>query len=137
MQWLMKTEPEEFSWDTLVARGPSCWDGVRNVEARNHLRRMSEGDAVFIYHTGKEKAIVGIGKVVKTAYRDPSSERAIWSAVDVVAVFRLARSVTLAELKATPEFAQSPLARKPRLSVMPITDVEWAKVLELAERPEG
>ena len=137
MQWLMKTEPEEFSWDTLVARGPSCWDGVRNVEARNNLRRMSEGDAVFIYHTGKEKAIVGIGNVVKTAYRDPTSDRAIWSAVDVIAVSKLARGVTLSELKATPEFASSPLARKPRLSVMPITDAEWAKVLELAEQVRG
>lgn len=137
MQWLMKTEPDEFGWDTLVARGPSCWDGVRNVEARNNLRRMSEGDAVFIYHTGKEKAVVGIGKVVKTAYRDPTSDRAIWSAVDVVAVSKLARGVTLSELKATPEFESSPLTRKPRLSVMPITDAEWAKVLELAQQVES
>lgn len=137
MQWLMKTEPEEFSWDTLVGRGPSCWDGVRNVEARNNLRRMTEGDAVFIYHTGKEKAVVGIGKIVKAAYRDPTSDRAIWSAVDVVAVSKLPRGVTLSELKATPEFASSPLARKPRLSVMPITDAEWAKVLDLAEQAES
>jgi predicted RNA-binding protein with PUA-like domain len=137
MRWLMKTEPEEFSWETLVARGPSCWDGVRNVEARNNLRRMSEGDPVFIYHTGKEKAVVGIGKVVKTAYRDPTSHQAIWSAVDVIAVSKLTRGVTLSELKAAPEFAASPLARKPRLSVMPMTDTEWAKVLELAEQARG
>src|SRR5690606_41804433 len=126
MQWLMKTEPEEFSWDTLVARGPSCWDGVRNVEARNHLRRMCESDAVFIYHTGREKAIVGIGKVVKTAYRDPTSDRAIWSAVDVMAVSKLARGVTLTELKATPDIAQSGLVSKSRTLVLPITIVEWA-----------
>jgi predicted RNA-binding protein with PUA-like domain len=137
MQWLMKTEPEEFSWDTLVERGPSCWDGVRNVEARNNLRRMSEGDAVFIYHTGKEKAVVGIAKVVKTAYRDPSSDRAIWSAVDVIAVSKLPRGVALSELKATREFEVSPLARKPRLSVMPITETEWAKVIELAGIAQG
>jgi predicted RNA-binding protein with PUA-like domain len=136
MQWLMKTEPEEFSWDTLVERGPSFWDGVRNVEARNHLRRMAEGDAVFIYHTGKAKAVVGVGKVVRTAYRDPSSDRAIWSAVDVVAVSKLPRDVTLTELKATPEFASCPLVHRPRLSVMPITDAEWAKVLDLAGKVE-
>lgn len=132
MHWLLKTEPEEFSWDTLVERGPSCWDGVRNVEARNNLRRMSAGDEVFIYHTGKEKAIVGIGAVVGQAYRDPSADRAIWSAIDVVAVTRLERGVTLAELKAHPLFATCPLTRKPRLSVMPITDEEWATILELS-----
>lgn len=135
MQWLLKTEPEEFSWDTLVARGPSCWDGVRNVEARNNLRKMTVGDSVFIYHTGKEKAIVGVGKVVKKAYRDPSSDKAIWSAVDVQAVTKLARGVTLSELKAHPLFANCPLTRKPRLSVMPITDAEWAAVLELSQTP--
>lgn len=133
MQWLLKTEPEEFSWDTLVARGPSCWDGVRNVEARNNLRRMSVGELVFIYHTGKEKAIVGIGKVAKAAYRDPTSDRAIWSAVDIVAVSKLARGVTLAELKAHPLFEMCPLTRKPRLSVMPITDAEWAQIIQLSE----
>lgn len=137
MRWLMKTEPEEFSWDTLVERGQSCWDGVRNVEARNNLRQMREGDSVFIYHTGKEKGVVGIGKVARTAYRDPTSDRAIWSAVDVVAVSKLPRAVTLSELKATSEFEASPLARKPRLSVMPITDVEWAKVLQLSGHVEG
>lgn len=136
MQWLMKTEPEEFSWDTLVERGPSCWDGVRNVEARNNLRQMAEGEPVFIYHTGKEKAIVGIGKVVRTAYRDPSSDRAIWSAVDVVAAEKLPRAVTLSELKATPEFDGCPLVRKPRLSVMPLTDAEWAMVLTFSKRQE-
>lgn len=133
MHWLMKTEPEEFSWDTLAERGPSCWDGVRNVEARNNLRRMSAGDAVFIYHTGKEKAVVGIAEVVKTAYRDPSADKAIWSAVDVKAVSKLSRPVTLAELKAIAEFSASPLVRKPRLSVMPITDTEWARVMEMSE----
>ncbi len=132
MQWLLKTEPDEFSWDTLVARGPSCWDGVRNVEARNNLRRMVSGEAVFIYHTGKEKAIVGIGKVVKTAYRDPTSDRGIWSAVDIQAVSKLARGVTLAELKAHPMFETCPITRKPRLSVMPITDAEWAQIIELS-----
>lgn len=137
MQWLMKTEPEEFSWETLVSRGPSCWDGVRNVEARNNLRKMAENESVFIYHTGKKKAIVGVGKVVRTAYRDPSSDRAIWSAVDVVAVTKLPRAVTLGELKATPDFATCPLVRKPRLSVMPLTDAEWAKVMALSEQTEG
>ena len=130
--WLMKTEPEEFSWDMLKARGPSCWDGVRNVEARNHLRRMQLNDPVFIYHTGKERAIVGIGRVVKTAYRDPSSDRAIWSAVDVEAVELLPTPVTLATIKADPGFAACPLVRRPRLSVMPMTPLEWSTIVEWA-----
>lgn len=132
MQWLLKTEPEVFSWDILVERGASCWDGVRNVEARNHLRRMAEGDKMFIYHTGKEKGIIGIARVVKTAYRDPTSKQAIWSAVDVEAMSKLSRPVTLAELKASEAFQASPLVRRPRLSVMPITDDEWAYVIELS-----
>lgn len=132
--WLMKTEADEFSWDNLVARGPSCWDGVRNVEARNHLRRMQQGDPVFIYHTGKERAVVGIARVVRTAYRDPSSDRAIWSAVDVEAVEALPHPVSLALIKADERFAACPLVRRPRLSVMPITPTEWSAVLEHSRR---
>lgn len=131
--WLVKTEPEEFSWATLQARGPSCWDGVRNVEARNHLRRMQLGDRVLIYHTGKERAIVGIARVVRTAYRDPSSERAIWSAVDVEAVEALPHPVSLATLKADHRFSACPLVRRPRLSVMPITEAEWAAIMRHAQ----
>jgi predicted RNA-binding protein with PUA-like domain len=131
--WLMKTEPEEFSFDMLTTRGASCWDGVRNVEARNHLRRMQRGDLVFIYHTGKERAVVGIARVVRTAYRDPSSDRAIWSAIDVEAVAPLPNPVSLARIKADERFATCPLVRRPRLSVMPITKTEWSIVLTQAE----
>jgi predicted RNA-binding protein with PUA-like domain len=131
-RWLLKTEADEFSFDMLRARGPSCWDGVRNVEARNNLRRMQTEDLVFIYHTGKERAIVGVARVVKTAYRDPSSERAIWSAVDVEALEPLPHPVTLATLKADSRFATCPLVRKPRLSVMPITLAEWSAIASYA-----
>lgn len=135
--WLLKTEPEEFSWDMLNARGTSCWDGVRNVEARNNLRHMQVGDQVFIYHTGKERTIVGIAQVMKAAYRDPSSERAIWSAVDVEAVETLPNPVSLASIKADVRFATCPLVRRPRLSVMPITPAEWFAVLEHARQPSS
>lgn len=135
-QWLVKTEPEEFSWDALVNNGSSCWDGVRNLEARNHLRAMSTGDEVFIYHTGKERRIIGLARVTREAYRDPSSDRAIWSAVDLEANKALVRPVTLAEIRADARFAHCPLVRRPRLSVMPISDAEWAAVLELSTLPE-
>jgi predicted RNA-binding protein with PUA-like domain len=131
--WLTKTEPETFSWDDLVAKGTACWDGVRNVEARNHLRAMAEGDTVFIYHTGETREIVGVAKLVRTAYRDPTSSQAIWSAVDVSAVRPLPRPVKLATLKAEPLFASSPLARRPRLSVVPLTDEQAARILALSE----
>lgn len=136
-QWLVKTEPEEFSWENLVNRGPSCWDGVRNLEARNHLRAMQLDDEVFVYHTGKQRSIVGLGRVTRTAYRDPSADRAIWSAVDIEATRPLSRPVTLSEIKADARFARCPLVRRPRLSVMPLSEAETAAILELAESAHG
>lgn len=130
--WLLKTEPEEFSFDTLTAHPGSCWDGVRNVEARNNLRKMNIGDLAFIYHTGKQKALVGLARITKPAYVDPSSSRPIWSAVDVTAIKPLAREVTLSEVKSDPRLATCLLARRPRLSVMPIEDEHWALLLERA-----
>jgi predicted RNA-binding protein with PUA-like domain len=134
--WLAKTEPEVFGWEHLLKKGVACWDGVRNVEARNNLRAMHVGDRVFIYHTGKHKEVVGLSQVVREAYRDPTSSQAIWSAVDVEANSTsqklFLRPVTLAELKAEPLFKDSPLARKPRLSVMPITQEQADRIFALA-----
>ncbi len=130
--WLLKTEPEEFSWSDLVARQRACWDGVRNVEARNNLRAMQLGDLALIYHTGKERAAVGQARVCATAYPDPTSQQAIWSAVDVEPLTALERAVTLAELKQHPAFANSPLVRRPRLSVVPLTPDEFATLIQLS-----
>lgn len=131
--WLVKTEPETYSWDDLVRDGVGCWDGVRNVEARNNLRSMVGGDPVFVYHSGKERAIVGVARVVRTAYRDPSSTRAIWSAVDLRAVVRLALPVSLATVKDDPRLASCALAKRARLSVMPVEPDHYAQILELAK----
>lgn len=131
--WLVKTEPETYSWDDLVKDGVGCWDGVRNVEARNNLRSMVEGDPVLIYHSGKERAIVGVAHVVRTAYRDPSSTRAIWSAVDLQAVIRFVLPVTLATVKDDPYLSSCALAKRARLSVMPLEPDHYAHILALAK----
>lgn len=130
--WLLKTEPEEFSWSDLLSRQRACWDGVRNVQARNNLRAMQLGDVALIYHTGKERAVVGQARVCAPAYPDPTSKQAIWSAVDVEPVAALERPVTLAELKAHPAFANSPLVRRPRLSVVPLTLDEFSALMQLS-----
>lgn len=131
-RWLVKTEPEEFSFQTLVSKPGSCWDGVRNLEARKHLRAMAKGDLVFVYHTGKERRIVGLAKVVTTAYVDPSSPQPIWSAVDLTAIKALSEPVTLADVKADARFAQCLLVRRSRLSVMPIDDEHFDLMLQMS-----
>ncbi len=133
--WLVKTEPETYSWDDLVRDGVGCWDGVRNVEARNNLRAMEVGDTVFVYHSGKARCIVGVARVTRTAYRDPSSSRAIWSAVDLAAEMALDQPVTLATIKGDGSLATCPLARRARLSVMPVEAAHAARILELAKTP--
>jgi len=125
--WLLKTEPEEFSWDDQVARGAKGepWSGVRNFMARGNLKAMRQGERAFFYHTGKEKRIVGVVEVIKEAYPDPTDEKGIFKAVDVRAIEPLPRPVTLAEVKAEPRLKDMVLARQPRLSVQPVTDREW------------
>jgi predicted RNA-binding protein with PUA-like domain len=137
--WLVKTEPETYSWDSLVAEKVGRWDGVRNVVARNNLRKMQKGDLVFVYHTGKAKEIVGLAKVVREAYPDPTAPRPIWSAVDLSPVRKVKRPVTLAEVKADPTLKTCLLVRTSRLSVMPIEADHLARLLELAETelPKG
>ncbi|HHW98698.1 MAG TPA: EVE domain-containing protein [Firmicutes bacterium] len=130
--WLLKTEPEDYSFADLMRNGRDMWDGVRNHTAQRHLRSMQPGDLAFIYHTGKERAIVGIAEVMTLAYPDPTADDPKWQAVDVAARDPLPRPVTLQEIKSWPELAQWELVRLPRLSVMPVPEQAWRMVMEAA-----
>ena len=131
--WLLKTEPEEFSWDTQVKRGAKGepWSGVRNFMARSNMKKMKKGERAFFYHTGDEKQVVGIVEVIKEAYPDPTDEKGVFVCVDVKAVEPLPKPVTLAAVKAEPKLKDMILARQPRLSVQPVTDAEWAIVCRM------
>jgi predicted RNA-binding protein with PUA-like domain len=131
--WLLKTEPGDYSWDELARAGRVPWDGVRNPAALRNLGAMKPGDRVLVYHTGDEKAVVGIAEVVRAAYPDPKYPGGKLVVVDLEARARLARPVTLAEMKALPEFRESPLVRQGRLSVVPITAAQW-QVIEARGR---
>jgi predicted RNA-binding protein with PUA-like domain len=131
--WLLKTEPTEYSYDDLEREKRGRWDGVRNPVAQRNLRAMKAGDRVLVYHTGDEKAVVGTAEVVTEAYPDPKLKGGTLVVVDVEARGRLGRKVTLAEIKAMAEFAESPLVRQGRLSVVPITAPQW-KALEAKGR---
>jgi predicted RNA-binding protein with PUA-like domain len=127
--WLLKTEPADYSWDELERAGRARWDGVRNPAALRNLGAMKPGDRVLVYHTGDEKAVVGIAEVVRAAYPDPKYPDGKLVVVDLAPRARVARPVTLAEIKALAEFRDSPLVRQGRLSVVPITAPQW-KALE-------
>jgi predicted RNA-binding protein with PUA-like domain len=131
--WLLKTEPEEFSWDDCVERGAKGepWTGVRNFTARSNLKEMKQGEQAFFYHTGEEKQIVGIAEVVREWYRDPTDEKQVFVAVDVKAVEKLPKSVTLAAVKAEPRLKDMALAKYARLSVQPVTAAEWKLVCRM------
>ncbi len=131
--WLMKTEPEEFSWADLVKRGDKgeAWTGVRNFTARGHLNAMKKGDLVFIYHTGKEKQIVGVGEVIREHYPDPTDKAATFVATDVRAAWPLKSPVTLATIKGDARFKTMALVKLSRLSVMPVTATEWSQICKL------
>lgn len=131
--WLLKTEPEEFSWGMLVAREREPWTGVRNATALKNLRAMAPGDLAFIYHTGDERQVVGIAQVALAAYPDPTAADDKFVAVDVTPVRALARPVTLAQIKADPAFAEWALVRQSRLSVMPVPDELWTRILTMGE----
>ncbi len=126
--WLLKTEPGTYSFDDLEREGRARWDGVTNPVALRNLRAMKRGDRVLVYHTGGEKAVVGTAEVVREAYPDPKVKDERRVVVDVEPRGRLARPVTLAEIKAMPEFAESPLVRQGRLSVVPITAAQWRAI---------
>jgi predicted RNA-binding protein with PUA-like domain len=130
--WLVKSEPSVYSFDQLIKDKSTVWSGVRNYAARLHLRGMKKGDEVFYYHSNEGTDIVGIAKVGKEAYQDPTTDDDRWSAVDIAPVRRLAKPVTLERIKADKRLADMALVRIGRLSVQPVTDREWKIVLEMA-----
>jgi predicted RNA-binding protein with PUA-like domain len=132
MNWLFKEEPTHYSFDELVKDGRTMWSGVKNPLAQKHLHAVKRGDRIFYYHTGDEKAVVGIAKALGDAYADPEDASGRQAVVDVGPVKKLARPVTLAEIKADKAFASFPLVRISRLSVMPVTDAEWQRIERLA-----
>lgn len=129
--WLVKQEPSSYSWSDFVAEGQTSWTGVRNYTARNNLRKMQMGDEVLFYHSGDEKAVIGIAKVTRTAYPDSTAKEGDWSTVDLAAVRPLARSVTLREIKANSRLKGIPLVRLPRLSVMSLAEPEFREILNM------
>ena len=124
--WLVKSEPDAFSWAQMVAVKREPWTGVRNAQAANFLKAMQRGDRAFFYHSNIGKEIVGVVRVAKTAYPDPTDETGRWVCVDMVAVSAVPKPVTLAAIKTTPELEGIALVRQSRLSVMPISDEHWA-----------
>jgi predicted RNA-binding protein with PUA-like domain len=131
-QWLVKEEPEHYSYDQLVRDRKTVWAGVRNPLAQKHLRTIRKGDRIFYYHTGKEKAVVAIAKALGDAYPDPSDAEGKLFVVDVAPEKKLPRPVTLAEIKADPSFESFALVRMSRLSVMPVSDAEWTRIEKLS-----
>jgi predicted RNA-binding protein with PUA-like domain len=129
--WLMKTEPDTFSWDDLIRDKKAGWDGVRNFQARTHLKNMKKGDQAFFYHTGDEKSIVGVAKVTKEHYPDPTDNE--WVAVEIVAVKKLKKPVTLAQIKADKRLSNMVLVKASRLSVQPVKPEEFELVVALSE----
>ena len=131
--WLLKTEPETFSWDDQVKRGAKGepWTGVRNFTARRYLKEMKKGEHALFYHTGEEKQVVGIVEVIRESYHDPTDEKGVFLAVDVKAVKPFPKPVTLAAVKAEPRLKEMALAKYPRLSVQPVTAQEWKIVCGL------
>ena len=133
--WLMKSEPSSWSWQQQVEAGEkgTFWNGVRNHLAKKHLKEMKVGDQAFFYHSGEEKAVVGIVEIIKGYYPDPLGKTGVFGMVDVKAVKPLAKPVTLAEIKADPRLKDMVLVKSSRLSVQPVTDAEWRTVLTMAK----
>jgi predicted RNA-binding protein with PUA-like domain len=131
--WLVKSEPEAFSWQQMKKEKNTSWDGVRNYQARNNLKEMKVGDFCFFYHSGKERAVVGIIKVVKESYLDPLDKTKKFVAVGMEFVRSLKNPVTLHEIKQQERLARLPLLKQSRLSVMPIEKSEWDYIIQLSE----
>jgi predicted RNA-binding protein with PUA-like domain len=131
--WLVKSEPDTYGYHRLEREGSTMWEGVRNYAARNHLRAMKTGDLVLFYHSVSGLEVVGICKVAKEAYPDPTAEKGDWSVVDIVPFKKLNKPVSLQTIKATSELQNTALIRIGRLSVMPLEQVEFEKILELGE----
>jgi predicted RNA-binding protein with PUA-like domain len=131
--WLVKSEPSAYSWANLVADGKTAWTGVRNYTARNNLRAMRKGDAVFFYHSVVGKEIVGIAKVVREAYPDPTAKEGDWSAVDIAPEKPLPKPATLDEIKLNPKLKEMALLRLSRLSVQPVTSAQFDEIGRMAK----
>jgi predicted RNA-binding protein with PUA-like domain len=133
LHWLAKSEPATYAWEQLVRDGATRWDGVRNHQARNHLAAMQKGDLVLFYHSGESRSVVGVMRVARSAYPDPTADDARWVAVDVEPVKPLAQPVTLAAIKADPALRDLALVRQSRLSVMPVEKTQFERILALAK----
>jgi predicted RNA-binding protein with PUA-like domain len=131
--WLVKQEPEAYSWADLVSDGGTAWTGIRNFQARNFLRAMKEGDRVLFYHSVSEKQVVGVARVARAAYADPTAEDADWSCVDLKPLAPLKSPVTLETITADAVLRDLPLIRQSRLSVMPLTPVQFERILVLGQ----
>ncbi len=132
--WLVKQEPESYSWSDFVKEGRAEWTGVRNFQARNNLRSMQKGDSVFFYHSGDQKEIVGLARVAGQPYPDPTADEGDWVAVDLIPVKILAKPVALSVVKADSKLKDILLVRNSRLSVSPLTKTQFDHLLELAEK---
>ena len=130
--WLVKQEPSSYSWSDFVAEGQTSWTGVRNYAARNNLRRMRKGDEVLFCHSGEDKAVVGIAKVMRTAYRDPTAKDGDWSTVDLAPLKPLRHPVTLREIKDNSRLKGIPLVRLSRLSAMPLAESAFREIVKMA-----
>ena len=135
--WLMKSEPGTYSWSDMVADGRTRWDGVRNFQARNNLRAMQPGDLALFYHSGEEKAVVGVVRVASAAYADPTAKGEDWSVVDVEAGHALAEPVTLKRIKGEAALKDMVLVRVSRLSVQPVTKAEFDRVVAIGGKAKG
>jgi predicted RNA-binding protein with PUA-like domain len=129
--WLVKSEPSTYSWQDFVAEGETSWTGVRNYTARNNLRGMQKGDEVLFYHSGEDKAVVGIAQVTRIAYADKTAKEGEWSTVDLAPIKPLRRPVTLSEIKKNPRLKKMPLVRLARLSVSPVTADEFQIIIKM------
>lgn len=132
--WLVKQEPEAYAWDQFVLEGGTAWTGVRNYQARINLRAMAVGDRVLYYHSGGEKAVVGLCEVARAAYPDPTAEEGEWVCVDLIPVKKLLRPVPLAAVKTEPSLLQIALVRQSRLSVMPLSADAFKKIVSMGGR---
>ena len=132
--WLLKTEPETFNWDDLIKKKSSMWDGVRNYQARNNLRKMKKDDVALFYHSGKLPEIIGIAEVIKEFYPDPTAKEGDWSVVDIKPVRKLKRAISLKEIKQTLGLKNMVLVNNTRLSVQPVTADEFDRILQMERK---
>ena len=132
--WLVKSEPSAYAWEDLVKDGKTAWTGVRNFQARNNLRSMKKGDLVLFYQSVTDPSVRGITKVVKEAYADDTAQEGGWSCVDLERVQKLSSPVTLAVIKSEPSLSEMALIKQSRLSVMPVTPAEYARILEMGAK---